>query len=125
MNGVGCYCKALHIYVPVIYLFFFLMIRRPPRSTLFPYTTLFRSALDDGADTLLIDLANISFVDSSGLGILVVVLKKVRASQKKMYVCSINDQVRMLFELTSMDRVFEVLPDRAAFEEKVAGASNA
>src|SRR5256885_10618402 len=29
-----CYC---------IFLFFFLMIRRPPRSTLFPYTTLFRS----------------------------------------------------------------------------------
>src|SRR2546426_6197110 len=27
--------------------FFFLMIRRPPRSTLFPYTTLFRSALLD------------------------------------------------------------------------------
>src|SRR2546430_16783529 len=26
--------------------FFFLMIRRPPRSTLFPYTTLFRSDLD-------------------------------------------------------------------------------
>src|SRR3712207_7082158 len=28
--------------------FFFLMIRRPPRSTLFPYTTLFRSANDAG-----------------------------------------------------------------------------
>src|SRR5690348_18220305 len=27
----------------VYFLFFFLMIRRPPRSTLFPYTTLFRS----------------------------------------------------------------------------------
>src|SRR5258707_13636035 len=27
----------------VIFIFFFLMIRRPPRSTLFPYTTLFRS----------------------------------------------------------------------------------
>src|SRR5574342_817595 len=27
--------------------FFFLMIRRPPRSTLFPYTTLFRSDKDD------------------------------------------------------------------------------
>src|SRR2546430_12331161 len=27
--------------------FFFLMIRRPPRSTLFPYTTLFRSAHDE------------------------------------------------------------------------------
>src|SRR5690242_21799717 len=28
------------------FFFFFLMIRRPPRSTLFPYTTLFRSVLD-------------------------------------------------------------------------------
>src|SRR5690349_23683553 len=31
------------MYVFTIYSFFFLMIRRPPRSTLFPYTTLFRS----------------------------------------------------------------------------------
>src|SRR3712207_8645438 len=29
-------------------MFFFLMIRRPPRSTLFPYTTLFRSARQRG-----------------------------------------------------------------------------
>src|SRR3989442_10925010 len=29
---------------PALFFFFFLMIRRPPRSTLFPYTTLFRSA---------------------------------------------------------------------------------
>src|SRR5256885_12084981 len=32
--------------LPNIYYFFFLMIRRPPRSTLFPYTTLFRSILE-------------------------------------------------------------------------------
>src|SRR6266581_7701540 len=32
--------------VPVFPFFFFLMIRRPPRSTLFPYTTLFRSPAD-------------------------------------------------------------------------------
>src|SRR2546428_2457663 len=31
--------------------FFFLMIRRPPRSTLFPYTTLFRSVLDGRVKT--------------------------------------------------------------------------
>src|SRR3989442_4820621 len=30
-----------------MYVFFFLMIRRPPRSTLFPYTTLFRSLKSD------------------------------------------------------------------------------
>src|SRR2546428_9702503 len=34
-------------------IFFFLMIRRPPRSTLFPYTTLFRSAAAQGDVALL------------------------------------------------------------------------
>src|SRR5690348_18107624 len=34
----SCFCSFL-------FFFFFLMIRRPPRSTLFPYTTLFRSWL--------------------------------------------------------------------------------
>src|SRR5437763_7425871 len=33
-----------------ICIFFFLMIRRPPRSTLFPYTTLFRSTVRRGRD---------------------------------------------------------------------------
>src|SRR5207249_10172932 len=38
-----CYVtSAIYRYVTSLY-FFFLMIRRPPRSTLFPYTTLFRS----------------------------------------------------------------------------------
>src|SRR2546430_11933339 len=33
------------MFVSFLFLFFFLMIRRPPRSTLFPYTTLFRSEI--------------------------------------------------------------------------------
>src|SRR5690242_20916487 len=33
---------------PPLFLFFFLLIRRPPRSTLFPYTTLFRSLVPVG-----------------------------------------------------------------------------
>src|SRR3712207_6870784 len=36
------------VHVSCSALFFFLMIRRPPRSTLFPYTTLFRSASGGG-----------------------------------------------------------------------------
>src|SRR2546427_6918117 len=38
-------CASCHLVLS----FFFLMIRRPPRSTLFPYTTLFRSRRDDGS----------------------------------------------------------------------------
>src|SRR3712207_9583666 len=36
-------CSHTYTYVLACFHFFFLMIRRPPRSTLFPYTTLFRS----------------------------------------------------------------------------------
>src|SRR5438105_12949775 len=36
-------CSSCHFFPSLI--FFFLMIRRPPRSTLFPYTTLFRSCV--------------------------------------------------------------------------------
>src|SRR5438270_9562659 len=41
------YFLMFYLWVLIIFiyfLFFFLMIRRPPRSTLFPYTTLFRSS---------------------------------------------------------------------------------
>src|SRR2546425_4675381 len=41
--------RATVLAAPRSYLFFFLMIRRPPRSTLFPYTTLFRSGAREKA----------------------------------------------------------------------------
>src|SRR5205807_9804737 len=42
---------SFYIIFPIFFFFFFffLMIRRPPRSTLFPYTTLFRSRVSQGA----------------------------------------------------------------------------
>src|SRR3712207_259391 len=39
----GDVTDVVYVVIVYVYLFFFLMIRRPPRSTLFPYTTLFRS----------------------------------------------------------------------------------
>src|SRR6476661_10325598 len=43
MHVVAIYNIIPHYTHPLHSFFFFLMIRRPPRSTLFPYTTLFRS----------------------------------------------------------------------------------
>src|SRR5690606_41746285 len=47
-------CRWLHTHIFILSalsnsLFFFVMLRRPPRSTLFPYTTLFRSAWSRGS----------------------------------------------------------------------------
>src|SRR2546429_8897165 len=44
------FCEYHILFICILSLFFFfLMIRRPPRSTLFPYTTLFRSPCNDAA----------------------------------------------------------------------------
>jgi anti-anti-sigma factor len=77
------------------------------------------SIIEAGAAIVLIDLADVTFMDSSGLGALVIALKAVRTAGGKLFLCSVNDQVKLLFELTSMDRVFEVFPNRAEFEKAV------
>src|SRR5256885_10416788 len=61
----------LAVHACVIF-FFFLMIRRPPRSTLFPYTTLFRSVRDELDPLGLVELvrgadeAEVALVDQVG-----------------------------------------------------------
>lgn len=72
-----------------------------------------------GADIVLIDLKDVKFIDSSGLGALVSIMKTVRTSGGKLFVCSLNDQVKMIFELTKMDRVFEKFADQDEFNRKI------
>lgn len=75
-----------------------------------------------GADIVLIDLQSVNFIDSSGLGSLVSAMKTVRSAGSRLFICSVNDQVRMLFELTKMERVFETFSDRQEFEQKILAA---
>ncbi|HEY9751036.1 MAG TPA: STAS domain-containing protein [Allocoleopsis sp.] len=76
-------------------------------------------AVTANTDIVLIDLENVTFMDSSGLGALVIALKTVRTAGGKLFLCAINDQVKMLFQLTSMDRVFEIFPNRDEFKRVV------
>ncbi len=67
---------------------------------------------------ILVDLQNITFMNSSGMGALVATLKAVRAAGGEMILCSLSDQVRIIFELSRMDRIFKVFRDRQEFETK-------
>jgi anti-sigma B factor antagonist len=73
-----------------------------------------------GVDIVLIDFKNITFMDSSGLGAMVATLQKVRAAGSKLYLCSLNDQLTMLLDLTKMLQVFEIFENRAAFDAAIA-----
>lgn len=86
-------------------------------------TTEFRQKINEtlerGAKVILVDFSEVTFMDSSGLGTLVFSLKTVRAAGAQFFLCSINDQIKMLFELTSMDRVFNIVSDRAELERNL------
>lgn len=75
--------------------------------------------VEKGAKIILIDFQDVTFMDSSGLGALVLALKGVRATGSKLFVCSINEQIKILFELTSMDRVFEIFENQEKFLEVI------
>lgn len=75
--------------------------------------------VENGAEIVLVDFTDVTFMDSSGLGALAQSLKSVRAAGAELYVCSLNDQIKMLFELTSMDRVFPIISDRHELEQKI------
>jgi anti-sigma B factor antagonist len=60
-------------------------------------------------------LTNVAFIDSSGLGALISGLKALRANGGDLVLCSMSRQVRTVFEITRLLRVFEVFegPDPA------------
>ncbi len=75
--------------------------------------------VEKGAKTVLIDMKNVDFIDSSGLGALVSAMQDIKKAEKKLFICSINAQVKMLFELTKIERVLNILSDKEEFERQV------
>jgi len=63
--------------------------------------------IDEGNNKIVLDLRQITFIDSSGLGAIVTTLKRVGADGK-LVVAGLNDKTRSIFEMTRMDRVFDI-----------------
>ncbi len=72
------------------------------------------SLLNEKPGDILIDCQDIDFMDSSGFGALVSVLKRVREQGKQLYLCGLNSQVRIVLELTGTEKVFTIFADRQA-----------
>ena len=76
-------------------------------------------SIDSGVHTILVDFSKVTFMDSSGLGALVKAFKSLQAADVDLFLCSINEQIKMLFELTSMDKYFNILGDREEFNQSL------
>ena len=63
---------------------------------------------EEGKTNLVVDLEMVRFVDSSGLGSLVSGFKNASARNGNLKLCSLQPQVKSMFELTRLHRVFEI-----------------
>ncbi|MGF1604214.1 MAG: STAS domain-containing protein [Thermosynechococcaceae cyanobacterium] len=75
------------------------------------------AAMESGAETILIDFQDVTFMNSSAIGALVATLKAVKSQGKKLSISSLNPQLKMIFELTRMEDLFEIYCDRNTFEQ--------
>ena len=81
-----------------------------------------KEVITNGIKIVLLDCQDVTFMDSSGLGTLVLAFKTLQEADTKMFICSINEQVRMLFELTGMDSIFTIIPSQEAFDNLLLSA---
>ena len=76
--------------------------------------------IEHGVEIILLDLQNITSIDSSGIVALINTLKVVNAAKGELFLCSLSNQVKMIFELSRMERVFQIYRDRQDFETRYA-----
>jgi anti-sigma B factor antagonist len=67
-------------------------------------------ALANGERDLIVDLSGVSFLDSSGLGVLVTAHKRARAAGGMLRLASCQPAVATIFQITALDRAFSIHP---------------
>jgi len=69
--------------------------------------------VDDGKRKVLVDLGQVGYVDSSGMGALVASLKHARTAGGELRLCALQDDVRAIFEMTRLNKAVTIHPSRS------------
>ncbi len=77
-----------------------------------PLRNQIKELIQQGNNVIAIDFKNVTFMDSSGLGILIIIRRMIVDDEGQLFLMSLNEQVKMLlFELTNTGQFFEVVAD--------------
>lgn len=68
-----------------------------------------RTAQSDRPKTLVVNLAAVEYMDSSGLATLVEAMKNAKAGSTRLVLCSMNNKVRALFEIARLHHYFTIV----------------
>ena len=68
------------------------------------------SAIDDGAEKIVVSLEKVDFVSSAGLRILLATAKRLSASGGSLRICGLNETVTEVFEISGFSTILNVFP---------------
>jgi anti-sigma B factor antagonist len=68
--------------------------------------------IEDGAGSVIVDLTQTTFIDSTTLGVLISGVKRLRPSGGRLELVVSDRNIRKIFEITGLDRVFPIHDDR-------------
>jgi len=74
---------------------------------------------------VVVNMSEVSFVDSTGLATLVQGLNRARKRNGELYLCGLQKQVYMIFELTRLDKAFHIFVDEDHALQAISAASGA
>jgi anti-anti-sigma factor len=74
------------------------------------------TSLEHGSEVFLVDLEDVTFMNSSGIGALVATYTQITKAHKKMFLCNPNSQIRLILELTAIDSIIKTFNNRKEFE---------
>jgi anti-sigma B factor antagonist len=81
------------------------------------------AAIEDGAVNLVVDLTETTFIDSMTLGVLLGAVKRLRPRGGRLRIVCDDSNIRKIFEITLLDRVFALYGTRAQALERLVSAS--
>jgi anti-sigma B factor antagonist len=74
----------------------------------------FTRAIDDGAQTVILDFGGLDYMNSGGIGLLVTLLVRAQRSGRRLMAIGLNDHYRQIFSLTRLDEAIGIHDTKAA-----------
>lgn len=73
-----------------------------------------RGLIEQKLPRVLIDLGEVTYIDSSGIAVLIDAMQRIQTYGGKLALFGIRDNVRTVFEIARLDAVFRIFPDKKA-----------
>jgi anti-anti-sigma factor len=80
------------------------------------------SCLNAGNQRVLFDFSDLDYISSAGLRVVLMAAKRLKETGGRMVLCSLNDMIKEVFEVSGFDRILDIEPDAESARTRLAAS---